>query len=153
MQATPETLQLLSTTLTATVSPDSSTRKQAEEQLRNGEAQPGFLLLILELVRSDGVDMVVRQAAGVYFKNATKRLWEPEEVSREVLGVPSTDNQGGPSVINEGDKDRIKALLVPTMIHLARPQTTLLQAQIGEGLASVASHDFPDQWDSLVDVS
>lgn len=39
------------------------------------------------------------------------------------------------------------------MINLARPQTALLQAQIGEGLATVASYDFPDEWNNLVDVS
>ena len=78
--ATPEALQFLSTTLTSTVSPDAAIRRAAEEQLRQGEKQAGFLLLVLELVRSDGMDMVVRQSAGVYFKNVVKRLWDPEEV-------------------------------------------------------------------------
>jgi hypothetical protein len=80
MQADPATLQLLSQTLTSTVSPDKATRRAAEEQLKTGETQPGFLLLVLELVKSDQVEVIVRQAAGVYFKNAVKRLWEPEEV-------------------------------------------------------------------------
>ena len=81
MQANPETLQLLSNTLSSTVSPDAPTRRTAEDSLRQGEAQPGFLLLVLELVRNDGVDMIVRQAGGVYFKNAVRRLWPGEEVS------------------------------------------------------------------------
>lgn len=81
MQADPATLQLLSQTLTSTVSPDRATRGAAEAQLRQGETQPGFLLLILELVKSDQVELVVRQSAGVYFKNVVKRLWDPEEVS------------------------------------------------------------------------
>ena len=81
MQANPENLQLLSNTLTSTVSPDASTRRTAEESLRQGESQPGFLLLVLELVRNEGVDMIVRQAGGVYFKNAVRRLWPGEEVS------------------------------------------------------------------------
>lgn len=86
MQANPESLDLLSRTLTSTVSPDAPTRRAAEESLRQGESQPGFLLLVLELVRSDGVDMVVRQAGGVYFKNVVKRLWDGEEVSYGVCG-------------------------------------------------------------------
>jgi exportin-2 (importin alpha re-exporter) len=81
MQVTPEMLSLLCNTLTATVSPDATARRAAEEQLRTGEAQPGFLLLVLQLVKSDGVNMVVRQSGGVYFKNAVKRLWDGEEVS------------------------------------------------------------------------
>ena len=64
----------------------------------------------------------------------------------------AADNQGA-SPISGQDKDAIKANLVPIMINLSKPQTGLLQAQIGEGLATVASYDFPDQWSSLVDVS
>jgi hypothetical protein len=77
-------LTLLSTTLTSTVSPEAPTRRSAEDQLRQGESQPGFFLLVLELVRNDG-DMVVRQAGGVYFKNAVRRLWGGDEVGRAGL--------------------------------------------------------------------
>lgn len=74
-------LQTLSSTLTASISPDSSVRRQAEDQLRQGESSPGFLLLVLQLVNSGEVDIVTRQTGGVYFKNAVKRLWGGEEVS------------------------------------------------------------------------
>jgi exportin-2 (importin alpha re-exporter) len=80
MQATPETLNALSSYLASTVSPDASTRRAAEDSLRQGEGQAGFLQLILQLVKNDGVDMTVRQAGGVYFKNVVKRLWADEEV-------------------------------------------------------------------------
>ena len=80
MQANSESLNFLSQTLISTVSPDAQSRRAAEEALRQGEPQPGFLLLVLELVRSDVVDMVVRQAGGVYFKNAVRRLWSGDEV-------------------------------------------------------------------------
>jgi hypothetical protein len=80
MQANAETLSALSAALTATVSSDATTRRSAEEQLRQGEKQPGFLLVVLDLVRSSEVDKVVRQSGGVYFKNAIKRLWAGEEV-------------------------------------------------------------------------
>ena len=81
MQANPESLKFLSQTLISTVASDASTRRAAEDALRQGEPQPGFLLLVLELVRSDGVDMDVRQAGGVYFKNAVRRLWGGDEAS------------------------------------------------------------------------
>lgn len=79
MQSSLETLQILSQTLSSTVSPDGAVRRSAEESLRQGESRQGFLSLVLELVKSDGVDMTVRQAGGVYFKNAVKRLWGGEE--------------------------------------------------------------------------
>jgi exportin-2 (importin alpha re-exporter) len=137
MQATPETLGALSTYLSNTVSPDAATRRSAEESLRQGEAQAGFLQIVLKLVSSDAADKVVRQAGGVYFKNAVKRLWEGED---EVQ-------------ISEADKQDIKSQLVPLMIALGTPQTANIQSQIGEGLSTIASSDFPDKWDGLVDVS
>lgn len=137
MQATPETLAALSKYLSDTVSPDAATRRSAEESLRQGEAQPGFLQIVLKLVSTDGADMVVRQAGGVYFKNTVKRLWDGED---EVQ-------------IAEADKQAVKSQLVPLMISLGTPQTARLQSQIGEGLATIASSDFPDKWEGLVDVS
>lgn len=77
-------LQTLSTTLSASISPDSSVRRQAEDQLRQGEGSAGFLLLVLQLVNSSEADLTVRQTAGVYFKNVVKRLWAGEDVSHLV---------------------------------------------------------------------
>jgi exportin-2 (importin alpha re-exporter) len=39
------------------------------------------------------------------------------------------------------------------MIELGTPATARLQSQIGEALSMIASQDFPDQWEGLVDVS
>ena len=94
MQASAETIQALSKTLQSTVSPDAATRRAAEESLRQGEAQPGFLLLVLELVKSDAVDMMVRQAAGVYFKNAVKRLWSGEDTVSVVSEMTASPPAG-----------------------------------------------------------
>lgn len=137
MQANAETLGAVSKCLANTVSPDAAARRAAEEQLRQGEAQAGFLPLILQLVRSDEADMLVRQAAGLYFKNTVKRLWDDEE---EVQ-------------ISEADKAAVKSELVPLMIALGTPKTQRLQAQIGEGLSTIASSDFPEKWEGLIDVS
>lgn len=137
MQADQQSLAALSKYLADTVSPDATVRRTAEDALHKAEAQQGFLQVVLELVRSDGADMIVRQAAGVYFKNTVKRLWEGEE-----------DVQIAPA-----DKTAVKKQLVPLMIALGTPQTARLQSQIGEGLSTIASIDFPEQWDGLVDVS
>ena len=39
------------------------------------------------------------------------------------------------------------------MISLATPETARLQSQIGAALSHIASLDFPDKWDGLIDVS
>jgi exportin-2 (importin alpha re-exporter) len=89
MDASPETLSALSSTLVSTVSPDAALRRAAEDQLRQGEKQPGFLNVVLSLVNTATVDMVVRQTAGVYFKNAVRRLWSGEEDVSSGLNVDS----------------------------------------------------------------
>jgi exportin-2 (importin alpha re-exporter) len=139
MQATPETLTVLSKYLADTLSHDTAVRRAAEASLTQAEEQPGFLLLVLHLVSSPNSDKVVRQAGGVLFKNAVKRLWEPEDRDE--------------SPISEQDKQAIKSKLVPLMIELGTPQTANLQSQIGEGLSTIASVDFPEKWEGLVDVS
>ncbi|WWC58466.1 uncharacterized protein I303_101008 [Kwoniella dejecticola CBS 10117] len=135
MQANQGTLTALSAYLSSTVSPDAHARRSAEESLRQAESQPGFLLLVLELVKSDSAEMVVRQSGGVYFKNVVKRLWAGEEETQ----------------ISLEDKEAIKKELVPVMIALGTPQTARLQSQIGEGLSHIASLDFPSQWEGLCD--
>ncbi|WVN85455.1 uncharacterized protein L203_100601 [Cryptococcus depauperatus CBS 7841] len=135
MQATPETLSLLANYLSSTVSPDAHARRGAEESLRQAEGQPGFLLLVLDLVKVDSVEMMIRQAGGVYFKNTVKRLWSGEEETQ----------------ISAMDKAAIKSQLVPLMISLGTPQTAKLQSQIGEGLSYIASLDFPNDWEGLCD--
>lgn len=137
MQADQQSLAALSKYLGDTVSPDATARRAAEDSLRRAESQQGFLQVVLELVRSDSASSVVRQAAGVYFKNTVKRLWAGDE-----------DVQ-----IVQDDKTAVKNQLVPLMIALGTPQTARLQSQIGEGLSTIASIDFPEQWEGLVGVS
>ena len=56
-------------------------------------------------------------------------------------------------MISIQDRTAVKQQLVPIMIALGSPATAKLQAQIGEGLATIAERDFPDEWEGLVDVS
>ncbi|KAL7424789.1 importin-alpha export receptor [Cryptotrichosporon argae] len=135
MQATPETLTLLSSYLANTVSPDAAARRSAEDSLRQAEAQQGFLLLVLELVKADAADMIVRQAGGVYFKNAVKRLWAGED---EVQ-------------LADADKEAVKSQIVAVMIALGTPKTARLQSQVGEALSTIATLDFPERWENLCD--
>ncbi|TYJ56359.1 hypothetical protein B9479_002907 [Cryptococcus floricola] len=132
MAATQDTL---AAALSSTVSPDAQTRRSAEEWLRNGEKQPGFLLLVLDLIKSDAAGAIVRQAGSVFFKNTVKRLWSGDEETQ----------------ITPGDKESVKSQLVPIMIALGTPQTARIQSQIGEGLSHIASLDFPNQWEGLCD--
>lgn len=75
MEATAENLSMLSTLLTQSLSPQPEIRHPAEKNLNSTELQPGFLLLVLTLVKDDRAALDVRQAAGVYFKNVVRKRW------------------------------------------------------------------------------
>ncbi|QRV84475.1 exportin-2 [Ceratobasidium sp. AG-Ba] len=81
-----------------------STRQQAEKQLAQAAAQPGFLPHLLGIVLAKDQLAEVRMAAAVYFKNAAKRRWGDEA------------DEG---TVPEADKIVLKEQLAPTGDALA----------------------------------
>ena len=51
----------------------------AEKCLESSEGKQNYPLLLLNLVDKDGVDMTLRVAGAVTFKNYVKRNWKVEE--------------------------------------------------------------------------
>lgn len=49
----------------------------AERQLAEVEVQQGFPILLLKLINDNNVEMVLRFAGSLYFKNYVKRHWVP----------------------------------------------------------------------------
>ena len=72
---TPENVQTLVTYLTQTLSPDYTVRKPAEDYLLAVEKQAGYCILLLQLAESEQVDLPIRLAAVINFKNFVKRNW------------------------------------------------------------------------------
>ena len=84
MEATPENVQVLVTYLNQTLSPDYDVRKPAEDYLMSVEKQQGYSILLLRLADSDQVDMPIRLAAAISFKNFVKRNWRIIENENKV---------------------------------------------------------------------
>lgn len=87
MEATPENLQALATYLTQTLSDKYEVRKPAEDYLMSVEGTPNYATLLLQLTDSEQVEMHIRLAASINFKNFVKRNWriveeKPNKVSR-----------------------------------------------------------------------
>ena len=62
--------------LSQSLSSDPQTRRGAERHLVEHESVPGFLLSVLNIVQGAGeAPMEIRLAAGIYFKNAVKKMW------------------------------------------------------------------------------
>ncbi|ODV91468.1 hypothetical protein CANCADRAFT_71450 [Tortispora caseinolytica NRRL Y-17796] len=104
----------------------------AEKSLRSFETQPGFATNLLQLVADTDVNMSVRLAASLFFKNFIRRSW--------------TDDDGN-YLFPEPDVIAVKSEIVPFMITLP----SILRRQIGESISSIADSDFPERWPTLID--
>eukprot|EP00899_Mesostigma_viride_P021200 jgi/Mesvir1/29081/Mv18387-RA.1 len=114
-----------------TMCPEREPRKMAEEYLRNASLKPGYAITILNVVAESNVVAVeVRQAAAVNFKNFVRQNWNPVE------GQP----------ISDAEKSQIKSTITGMMLNTPAQ----IQSQLGEALAIISEHDFPDKWPDLL---
>ena len=54
--------------------------------------------------------------------------------------------------LSEDDKAALRSELVPGMIVLSNPADKTIRAQIAEAVSLIAELDFPEKWDTLIDV-
>lgn len=87
MEATPENLQVLATYLTQTLSEKYEVRKPAEDYLQSVEGTQNYTVLLLRLAESEQVEMTVRLAAAINFKNVIKRNWRIIEEQTNKVSV------------------------------------------------------------------
>lgn len=117
--------------LAQTVSGSTQGMTTATQQLRAAEGSTGFGLILLELLRSSGVDGPARQAGAIYFKNYVRRQWSVEAA------------QGG---ISASDRQAIKHHLLSLMLQAPKP----VQVQLAAGLEEISLTDYPGEWQSLL---
>ncbi|GAA6014609.1 hypothetical protein JCM11491_000169 [Sporobolomyces phaffii] len=128
-----DTQQLVSI-LGSTLSPDPTTRRTAERELGQLQAQPSFAALILQLAQDANTPKAYRQAAVVNFKGWIRANYGIEEA---------------PTPLSQATADQLKQSVVPIMISLSTEPA--LQVQVGEAIAIMAEADFPDNWQGLID--
>lgn len=121
-------------TFSESLSPNQQVRQQAEQTLRRAESSIGFLGACLDILSTDGVDLAVKKAAAVFFKNRVVRFWNRDEASDE----GKIDNDERPII-----RDRILATLV-TVNHQLRNQLIPV-------LSTIIVGDYPKKWPTLVD--
>jgi exportin-2 (importin alpha re-exporter) len=123
--------------VTALLSPDGRTRREAENYVQTIEDQPGFTICTLRLISliapsTIPADIAARQSAAVLFKNVIKRRWVPAE------------DAGNP--IPQSDRDTIKTHLVNLMCSTPPD----VQRQLAEAVTLIAKSDFPEHWPTLL---
>ena len=91
------------------------------------------------------VQFEVRQAAAIQMKNLCRQCWT-ERVS--FMGVSAEGKDANQQVVlSEDDKDFVRVNLVGSI--LSEPQKSI-QDLMAETLHSIAIHDFPDKWPTLL---
>ncbi|KAH7090005.1 CAS/CSE protein [Paraphoma chrysanthemicola] len=111
---------------------DPRRNKEAEAAIQQEQTKPGFSLTLLHIVASDSVPQTTRLASALYFKNFIKRHWVDED---------------GNYRLPEDEVVAIKRELIGLMVSV--PPN--LQSQLGEAISAIASSDFWERWDTLVD--
>ncbi|KAJ3086862.1 Exportin-2, partial [Quaeritorhiza haematococci] len=130
MEPTEQNLQAAASFLQQTLHP--TTAKQAEQSLASVETHVGFPLVLLQIVANDAVDVSIRIAAALYFKNFIRKYWKQIE--------------GEPDKVAESDRNAIKDNIVDLMISVPNA----LQIQLSEAVAIMSDNDFPFGWPKLL---
>lgn len=113
------------------LSPHGPQRRNAEAFLAQHAASTAELpILLLRFISSESAALHIRQAAAVFFKNTTSRVYAADE---------------GPSPLMPA-YDHVKASIIDLM--LASP--TSVRLQLGAVLSTIADHDYPQNWPRLV---
>lgn len=132
MEISEENLHTLGRYLQETLSPDVNIRRPAEKFLEGVEVNQNYPLLLLNLVHKPEVDMTIRVAGSVAFKNYIKRNWNVEEDQ--------------PDRIHASDRVAIKNLIVTLM--LTSPES--IQKQLSDAISIIGKTDFPIKWPELI---
>lgn len=108
----------------------------AEQFLEQHEHNQNFPQLLLVLIDKADVDMTIRIAGAIAFKNYIKRNWGR-----------SIDNPEEPDRIHPADRDYIKKTIVPMMLK----SPVAIQKQFSDAIQTVGKYDFPKKWPELMD--
>ncbi|KAJ7962597.1 exportin-2-like [Quillaja saponaria] len=105
MEWNPETLQFLSQWFIHAVSHVPKPPRQAESSLAKAAGSPNYGLAVLRLVAEPSIDVQIRQASVVNFKNHLHAGWVP--AGPDDANVPTF------SLILDPEEEKIKSLIVP----------------------------------------
>ncbi|CAH1417730.1 unnamed protein product [Lactuca virosa] len=130
MDWNPQTPQVMSQSFLYTLFPQPEIRRHAEEKLSYSADTPNYNIAVLSLVVEPSIDEQTRQYVVVNFTNHLKTRW-----------MSSSDIH-----ISDGEKEKIRTLIVPVMLSATRK----IQDELSEAIAVIGDHDFPEFWQVLL---
>ncbi|CCH40472.1 putative importin-7 [Wickerhamomyces ciferrii] len=129
-------VQALYQTFWNSLSADQAVRQQAEKTLREAQRAIGFLGACLDILATKEVDLPVKKAAAVFFKNRIVRHWSSRN------GDEKDEEQ-----VDNDEKPIIRDRLLPTLVSV----NNQLRNQLVPVLHTIIVADYPNQWSNLVD--
>ncbi|CAG7684985.1 unnamed protein product [Allacma fusca] len=125
-------LDALANHLRQTLAPDVAIRKPAEHFLMSVETNTNYAILLLNLIARENVDLTVRVAGAITFKNFVKRNWKIEEDERDKIDLK--------------DRNAVKQLIVNLMVK----SPEVIQRQLSDAISVIGREDFPEKWPNLL---
>lgn len=123
--------------LTDTQSPQESTRKNAEWQLKQQHGNPDFPVALVSVGAHADVPLDVRQAALLYLKTFVLATWSQQ-----------FDEFAGPLYADEGKKAQIRQSLLDLAVG-GRGERKIKNAA-SLVVSKIATADFPEEWPDLL---
>eukprot|EP00963_Diacronema_lutheri_P005023 scaffold370_cov349-Pavlova_lutheri.AAC.8 len=121
--------------LAGCTSPDPAVRQASEQQLGEAQRLPGALVGFLSLTTSPNLDIALRQAAAITFKNVVARSWEERTGEEEQV-----------TLVPKEEKAAIRSHLLDALAH-APP---LIRTQLAECVKSIVYADYPAEWPDIL---
>jgi len=115
--------------------PSHQEMKMAEEEITKARSQPGFSVMVLQVVLSENLAPPVRQLAAILFKQTVDDQWKRSDGAGET-----------PAEIPESDKIIIRENAVQALLH-CHPQVA---KQLQEAVKTIVDSDWPRHWPNLV---
>jgi len=131
MEINEATIQAMITCLQQTMSSDPSLRKPAEQALESNERKQNYPIILLQLIDRDQIDLIIRVAASITFKNFIKRNWSEDDQNLK---------------ISISDRNAIKNIIVSVMLK----REDQIQRQLSDAVAIIGKEDFPEKWPNLL---
>ncbi|XP_035207759.1 exportin-2-like [Stegodyphus dumicola] len=132
MEVNENNLNTLVGYLQQTLNPNPSVRRPAEKFLESVEANQNYPVLLLTLVDKSDVDVTIRIAGAITFKNYVKRNWRVAEDSV--------------NKIHDVDRGAVKQLIVGLMLRSSEQ----IQRQLSDAVSIIGREDFPEKWPNLL---
>lgn len=136
-------IKVLIDALRGTLNPDQKAIREAEAFLNNLSSQAGYATALMQIMmmqtgnqaNTSGMtlELPVRQAAAIAFKNLIRRHWRSREDSTT-------------STLSDSDKATVKANIFDVLC-LAEP---LIKKQLAVSIQTIADTDYPEQWPDML---